>query len=50
MYPQYWTPGIGGYCYMKYSYEYKRMCVEMYREGKWPENVPRRNTILTAVK
>ena len=22
---------------MKYSYEYKRMCVEMYREGKWPE-------------
>ena len=29
---QYW-----GYCYMKYSYEYKRKCVEMYREGKWPE-------------
>ena len=22
---------------MKYSCEYKRMCVEMYREGKWPE-------------
>lgn len=22
---------------MKYSYEYKRMCVEMYRQGKWPE-------------
>ena len=22
---------------MKYSYEYKRKCVEMYREGKWPE-------------
>ena len=22
---------------MKYSYEYKRMSVEMYREGKWPE-------------
>ena len=22
---------------MKYSYEYKRMCGEMYREGKWPE-------------
>ena len=22
---------------MKYRYEYKRMCVEMYREGKWPE-------------
>ena len=37
MYPpildsQYW-----GYCYMKHSYEYKRMCVEMYREGKCPE-------------
>lgn len=22
---------------MKYSYENKRKCVEMYREGKWPE-------------
>lgn len=23
MYPQYWTPGIGG-IFMKYSYEYKK--------------------------
>ena len=22
---------------MRYSYEYKRNCVELYREGKWPE-------------
>ena len=22
---------------MKYSYEYKRQCVELYRQGKWPE-------------
>ena len=22
---------------MKYSYEYKRMCIELYRQGKWPE-------------
>ena len=22
---------------MKYSYEYKKMCVELYRQGKWPE-------------
>ena len=22
---------------MRYSYEYKRKCVEMYREGKWPK-------------
>ena len=22
---------------MKYSYEYKKKCVEMYREGKWAE-------------
>ena len=22
---------------MKYSYEYKRKCVEMYRQGEWPE-------------
>ena len=36
MYPQYWTLSIGGII-MKYSYEYKLMCVELYREGKWPE-------------
>ena len=36
MYPQYWTPSIGG-IFMKYSYEYKLMCVELYRQGKWPE-------------
>ena len=23
---------------MKYSYEYKKQCVELYRQGKWPEN------------
>ena len=22
---------------MRYSYEHKKMCVEMYRQGKWPE-------------
>ena len=22
---------------MRYSYEHKRKCVELYREGKWPE-------------
>ena len=22
---------------MRYSYEYKRRCVEMYRKGEWPE-------------
>ena len=22
---------------MRYTYEYKKMCVELYREGKWPE-------------
>ena len=22
---------------MRYSYEYKKMCVELYRQGKWPE-------------
>jgi len=36
MYPQYWTPSIGG-IFMRYSYEYKKMCVELYRQGKWPE-------------
>ena len=36
MYPQFWTTGIGGIL-MKYSYEYKKKCVELYREGKWAE-------------
>ena len=36
MYPQYWTTSIGGIC-MKYSSDFKLMCVEMYREGKYPE-------------
>lgn len=36
MYPLYWTPSIGG-IFMRYSYEYKRKCVELYRQGKWPE-------------
>ncbi len=22
---------------MRYSYEYKRKCVELYRQGRWPE-------------
>ena len=22
---------------MRYTYEYKKKCVEMYRKGKWPE-------------
>ena len=36
MYPQYWTPSMGGNL-MKYSYEYKKRCVDLYREGKWAE-------------
>ena len=36
MYPQYWTPSIGG-IFMRYSYEYKLMCVDLYRQGKWPD-------------
>ena len=23
--------------FMRYSYEYKRKCIELYRQGKWPE-------------
>ena len=36
MYPQYWTTSIGG-IFVKYSYEFKLKCVELYRQGKWPE-------------
>ena len=45
MSPQYWTPSIGG-IFMRYSYEYKKMCVELYRQGKWvetPEGVKEKN-------
>ena len=36
MYPQYWTPSIGG-IFMRYSYEFKLKCVDLYRQGKWPD-------------
>ena len=36
MYPQYWTPSIGG-IFMRYSYEFKLMCVDLYQQGKWPD-------------
>ena len=36
MYPLYWTLSKGG-IFMKYSYEYKKECVDLYRQGKWPQ-------------
>ena len=36
MYPLYWTSSKEG-IFMRYSYEYKRKCVELYRQGKWPD-------------
>lgn len=36
MYPQYWVSSIGGII-MKYSYEYKIMSIDLYRQGRWPE-------------
>ena len=36
MYPLYWTSSKEG-IFMRYSYEYKRKCVEMYRNGIYPE-------------
>ena len=35
MYPLYWTSSKEG-IFMRYSYEYKRKCVELYRQGIWP--------------
>ena len=37
MYPLYWTHQLKGVLFMKYSYEYKKQCVMLYRQGKWPE-------------
>ncbi|MEE0016594.1 MAG: hypothetical protein UE866_05195 [Clostridia bacterium] len=34
MYPLYWTPSKEGIL-MRYSYEYKKECVELYRQVKW---------------
>ena len=36
MYPLSWTTREGGFA-MRYSYEFKRKCVELYREGKRPD-------------
>jgi len=38
MYPLSWTTREGGFT-MRYSYKFKRRCVELYRDGKWP-NTP----------
>lgn len=36
MYPQFWTSRVGA-VFMKYRYKYKKKCVKLYRQGKWPE-------------
>ncbi|NLW52479.1 MAG: helix-turn-helix domain-containing protein [Tissierellia bacterium] len=36
MYPLYWTTSKEGIL-MKYSYEFKKECVQLYRVGKWPD-------------
>ena len=36
MYPFYWTSSERG-IFMRYSYEFKRKAVELYRQGKWIE-------------
>ena len=36
MYPLYWTPSKEG-IFMRYSHEYKLNCIDLYRQGKWPE-------------
>ena len=36
MYPLYWTTSKEG-IFMRYSYDYKRKAVELYRQGRWPD-------------
>ncbi|MEE0369277.1 MAG: hypothetical protein UEB92_01665, partial [Clostridia bacterium] len=36
MYPLSWTPRREG-VFMRYSYEFKLECIELYRQGVWPE-------------
>ena len=45
MYPLYWTPSKEG-IFMRYSYEFKKKCVEMYRQGIWadtPDGIKQNN-------
>ncbi|RGS68555.1 helix-turn-helix domain-containing protein, partial [Blautia obeum] len=34
MYPFYWTSSERG-IFMRYTYEFKKKAVELYRQGKW---------------
>lgn len=36
MYPLYWTTSKEG-LFMRYSFEFKLKCVELYRSGRWPK-------------
>ena len=36
MYPLYWTTSKEG-IFMRYSYEFKRKCVELYYQGRYPD-------------
>ena len=36
MYPLYWTTSKEG-IFMRYSYDYKRKAVDLYRQGLWPD-------------
>ena len=37
MYPLYWTNTVRRVIFMRYSQEYKMKCIELYRQGKWPQ-------------
>ena len=43
MYPLYWTTSKEG-IFMRYSYDYKRKAVELYRQGLWPDTPDGLNT------
>ena len=36
MYPLYWTISEGGF-FMRYTYEFKKYCVDLYRKGQYPK-------------
>ena len=36
MYPLYWTISKGGF-FMRYTYEFKKHCVDLYRKGQYPK-------------
>ena len=39
MYPLYWTSSKEGK-FMRYTFEFKKKCVKLFKQGRWPDEIP----------